>query len=224
MSDEKAISKKRILLVDDHPLLRQGMRQLINNQTDLMVCGEAEDRASALNIAGNTRFDLAIVDISLKNERGLELVKDFKARYPGLLLLVLSMHDESLYAERALHAGARGYIMKREASEKVLEAIRRVLNGGVYVSGKITDSILDKVTGHPEKPSRSGLDVLTDRELEVLMLIGKGHGSQQISKLLHISVKTVEAHRANIKMKLNLASSGDLLQSAITWARLAGEA
>jgi DNA-binding NarL/FixJ family response regulator len=224
MSNEKPRAKKRILLVDDHPLLRQGMRQLINDQPDLIVCGEAEDRANALAVAGSTQLDLAIVDISLKDERGLELLKDFKIRCPDLLVLVLSMHDESLYAERALHAGARGYIMKREASEKVLEAIRRVLDGGVYVSDKITDSILNKVTGRSERSPRSALQVLTDRELEVLMLIGKGHGSQQISKLLHISVKTVEAHRANIKLKLNLASSGDLLQSAITWARLAGEA
>jgi DNA-binding NarL/FixJ family response regulator len=139
-----------------------------------------------------------------------------------MLMLVLSMHEESLYAERALRAGARGYIMKREASEKVLDAIRSVLRGDVFVSDRIAASILDKVSGRPTA-SRSALDVLSDREMEVLVLIGKGHGSQQIAKELHISVKTVEAHRANIKSKLNLSSSHDLLQCAIGWAQQIGE-
>ena len=223
MTEKRAKSKKRILLVDDHPLLRQGIAQLINEESDLMVCGEAEDAASALTAAENSSPDLAVVDISLKNQNGLELIKDFKARFPDLLMLVLSMHDEAIYAERALRAGARGYIMKREASEKVLEAIRHVLEGGVYVSNKTTAGILDKVTGHPSTTARSALDILSDREMEVLMLIGKGYGSQQISKQLHISVKTIEAHRANIKLKLNLPSSSELLQHAIRWTQQMGE-
>ncbi|MCX7826015.1 MAG: response regulator transcription factor [Verrucomicrobiae bacterium] len=215
--------KKRILLVDDHPLLRQGITQLINDQADLVVCGEAEDRPGAMAAAEASQPDLAVVDISLKDQSGLELIKDFKARFPEMLTLVLSMHDESLYAERALRAGARGYIMKREASEKVLEAIRHVLDGGVYVSNKTAASILDKVTGRPGASAHSALDVLSDREMEVLALIGKGYGSQQIAKQLHLSVKTVEAHRANIKCKLNLRSGSELLQRAIGWAQQMGE-
>jgi len=223
MSTEKNRPKRRILLVDDHPLLRQGISQLINQQPDLTVCGEAEDRAGALEQTANTKPALAVVDISLKEERGLDLIKDLKAQYPNLPVLVLSMHDESLYAERALRAGARGYIMKREASEKVLEAIRQVLAGAVYVSDKITGRILDQVSGRVEKAKSSALDLLTDRELEIMMLIGKGYGSQQISNQLHISVKTVEAHRANIKEKLNLPSSAELLQNAIRWAQQMGD-
>jgi DNA-binding NarL/FixJ family response regulator len=223
MPEEKNHAKRRILLVDDHPLLRQGIGQLINEQPDLMVCGEAEDRASALQAAESTRPELAVVDISLKSQHGLELIKDFKVRFPGLLMLVLSMHDESFYGERALRAGARGYIMKREASEKVLEAIRHVLGGGVYASNRITGNILNKVTGWAGTSARPSLSVLSDRELEVLMLIGKGNGSRQIAKQLNLSVKTIEAHRANIKLKLNLESSHEVLQHAIRWAQEAGE-
>lgn len=215
--------KKRVLIVDDHPLLREGIACLINNQPDLVVCGEAEDRAGALAITKTTKPDLAVVDISLKDQSGLELIKDFKVRFPELLILALSVHDESVYAERALRAGARGYVMKREASEKVLEAIRSVLDGNVYVSSRIAAGILDKATGHPLATLRSVLDVLSDREMDVLMWIGKGYGSNQIAKQLHISVKTVEAHRSNIKLKLKLPSSSELLQCAIGWAQHMGE-
>ncbi len=223
MPEENTDNKRRILLVDDHPLLRQGIGQLINEQPDLKVVGEADDRPSALVVAENTKPDLAVIDISLKDQHGLELIKDMKVRFPAILMLVLSMHDESLYGERALRAGARGYIMKREASSKVLEAIRQVLDGGVYVSHKITGSILDKIVGIPDAPKQSPLSPLSDRELEVLMLIGKGNGSAQIAKQLRISVKTVEAHRANIKYKLHLDSSTELLQYAIRWSHELGE-
>lgn len=217
MTEQKAKAKQRILLVDDHPLLREGIAQLINEQPDLVVCGEAEDRSSALTLLEKTHPDLAVVDISLKNQSGLELIKDFKVQAPQLLILVLSMHDESLYAERALRAGARGYIMKREASLKVLEAIRQILAGKVYLGEKIVAGILDKVSGRPPASALSSLAALTDRELEVLLLIGKGYGSQQIAQQLHISIKTVETHRANIKLKLKLENSGALLQFAIRW-------
>lgn len=217
MSNEKPRPKHRILLVDDHPLLRQGIAQLVNQQTDLEICGEAEDRPAALRAAEKSRPDLAVVDISLKNERGLELIKDFKARFPKMLMLVLSMHDELLYAERALRAGARGYVMKHEASDKVLEAIRCVLDGGVYASSSITSGILDKFTGQTRPADRAGWEALTDRELEVLALIGKGFNAAQIAGQLHISVKTVEAHRANLKVKLKLSSGAELLQHAIRW-------
>jgi DNA-binding NarL/FixJ family response regulator len=223
MPEAKSKSRKRILLVDDHPLLRQGISQLINQQPDLVICGEAEDRATAMAVAEKTLPDLAVVDLSLKDERGLELIKDFKVRFPEMPTLVLSMHDESLYGERALRAGARGYIMKREASDKVLEAVRCVLEGGVFANKRITDGILAKITGKAENAPGSPLGVLTDRELELLLLIGKGHGSRQIAKRLHISQKTVEAHRANIKLKLKLGSGGELLQHAIRWAQHLGE-
>jgi len=214
--------RKRILLVDDHPLLREGIAQLVNEQPDLQVCGEAEDRAGALALLEGARPDLAVVDISLKDQSGLELIKDFKARVPGLLVLVLSMHDETLYAERALRAGARGYIMKREASHKVLDAIRHILAGGVFVSDKIVAGILDKVSGRPPPSAPSALATLSDRELDVLLLIGKGYGSQQIAQQLHVSVKTVETHRANLKLKLKLGSGGELLQYAIRWTHEQG--
>ena len=215
--------KSRVLIVDDHPLLREGIARVINDQPDLIVCAEAEDRASALTIAETTHPDLAVVDITLRDQSGLELIKDFRVRFPELLILAFSVHDESVYAERALRAGARGYVMKREASEKVLEAIRTVLDGKVYTSGQVAAAILDKVTGYPAGPVRSVLDVLSDREMEVLMWIGKGYGSHQIAEQLHLSVKTVETHRANIKLKLKLSSSNELLKCAIGWAQHMGE-
>jgi len=215
--------KKRILLVDDHPLLRQGIGQLINEQTDLMVCAEAEDRAGAMVAVEKTGPDLALVDLSLKEDRGLELILDCRARFPELLILVLSMHDEQFYAERVLRAGARGYIMKREASEKVLEAIRQVLKGGVFVSNSVSARILDKVTGQSEPAGPFRWSKLSDREMDVFLLIGKGYGTQQIAKRLNISVKTVETHRANIKMKLQLSSGEELLQQAIGCAQQIGE-
>lgn len=214
--------KRRILLVDDHPLLRKGIGQLINEQDDLIVCGEAEDRASAVATIEQTHPDLAVIDLSLKDDLGLELIKDCKALFPGLLVLVLSMHDEKLNAERVLRAGARGYIMKAEASDKVLAALREVLSGGVFVSSSVADQILDRATGAPRLSNGGQWSNLTDREAEVLLLIGKGYGSQHISKHLNISIKTIETHRANIKHKLGFSSTQDLLQNAILYAQQAG--
>lgn len=216
-------TKRRVLIVDDHPLLREGIARVINDQPDLMVCAEAEDRAGALAGAETTQPDVAVMDISLRDQNGLELIKDFRVRFPHVVILALSVHDESFYAERALRAGARGYVMKREASEKVLEAIRSVLEGKVYTSAKVAAAILDKVTGFTAGPKRSELGVLSDREMEVFMWIGKGYGSNQIARQLHMSVKTVETHRANIKLKLKLSSGNELLQSAIGWAQQMGE-
>jgi DNA-binding NarL/FixJ family response regulator len=216
-------AKKRIFLIDDHPLLRQGIAQLVNEQPDLEICGEAEEGAGALKGVEATRPDLAVVDLSLRDQSGLELVKNLKAVFPAIRVLVLSMHDESLYAERALRAGAQGYIMKREASLKVLEAIRHILGGGIYASDRIVASILNKVTGGPTDSTPLGVNVLTDRELEVLTLIGKGWGAKQIARRLNISIKTVEAHRAHIKSKLDLGSGHDLLQFAIRWDRTQGD-
>ncbi|MCX7009993.1 MAG: response regulator transcription factor, partial [Kiritimatiellaeota bacterium] len=189
---------------------------------DLMVCGEAEDPPGAIAITETVKPDLAVVAISLKDQNGLELIKDFKVRAPQLLILVLSMHDESLYAERALRAGARGYIMKREASCRVLDAIRQILGGGIYVSDQMMTSILDKVSGRLPTDKPAALAALSDRELEVVLLIGQGYGTQQIASQLHISVKTIETYRANLKLKLKLNSSSELLQSAIRWSRELG--
>lgn len=212
--------KQRILLVDDHPLLRKGIGQLINEQKDLSVCAEAENRADALSAIELTRPDLAVVDLSLKEDPGLELIKDCRARFPDLLILVLSMHDERFYAERVLRAGARGYIMKAEASEKVLVAIRQVLGGGVFVSKYVADEILCKISGASRSLGGQWSE-LTDREIDVFELIGRGYGSQQVAKRLHISVKTVETHRANIKLKLGLSTTSELLQQAIAFAQQA---
>jgi len=187
-----------------------------------MVCGEAENRAEAMVALERDHPDLAVIDLTLKNDLGLELIKDCRVLFPSVPILVLSMHDEKFYAERVLRAGARGYIMKAAAAEKVLTAIRQVLNGGVFVSKFVADEILGKVSGNPAALSRDQWGKLTDRELDVFLLIGKGYGSQQIAKRLHISTKTVETHRANIKHKLGLSSTGELLQQAIVYAQQAG--
>lgn len=224
MSNKKpADKKKRILIVDDHAVLREGIAKLINEQPDLVVCGEAGDRESAQAVAQSTQPDVAIMDISLKDQSGLELIKDFRAQFPDMMILALSVHDESIYGERALRAGARGYVMKREAWEKVLQAIHTVLNGKVFASDKVTASIMDNVTGYQTEQVRSSLDVLSDREMEVFKQIGKGYGPHQIAKQLNMSSKTVESHRANIKRKLDLASGRELLQRAIAWAQQMGD-
>jgi DNA-binding NarL/FixJ family response regulator len=215
-------SKRRILLVDDHPLLRKGIGQLINEQPDLMVCGEAEDRAAAVLEMERSQPDLAVVDLSLKDELGLELIKDCQVRFPHVLILVLSMFDERFYAERVLRAGVKGYIMKAEASEKVLVAIRKVLDGGIFVSSFVADQILKHISATPKSARQDQWSALSDREIQVFALIGKGYGSQQIAERLHISVKTIETHRANIKQKLGISSTGDLLQSAIVYSQQAG--
>lgn len=224
MTPGKAASRKRILLVDDHPLMREGLAQLINGQDDLVVCGEAGDRAAAIEAVDTGRPDLAIVDLSLKEQSGMELIKDLRARAPEVVILVLSMHDESVYAERALRAGARGYIMKREASERVLDAIRRALAGDVVVSEQIMSGILNNLSGRMDTGRAAAIAPLSDRELEILTLIGNGYGVREIGRMLGISAKTVEAHRANMKEKLKLSSGGALLQFAIRWNRRADPA
>ena len=222
MTAARSPAHRRILVVDDHPLMREGLAQLINGQDDLMVCGEAGDRASAMVALKATRPDLAVIDLSLKEESGMELIKDFRVHAPDVVVLVLSMHDESVYAERALRAGARGYLMKREASERVLDAIRRALAGDVVVSEQIMSGILNSLSGRAATDRSAAVAPLSDRELEVLTLIGNGYGVREIARMLSISAKTVEAHRANMKEKLGLPSGGALLQFAIRWNRRAG--
>ncbi len=210
----KMPKKFRVLLVDDHPILRQGLARLINEQKDLMVCGEFEDAAKALDSIENIKPDAAIVDISLKGASGIELLKNIKVRFPQLLVLVLSMHDESLYAERALRAGASGYIMKQEATEQVLVALRKVLGGEIYLSEPMSSKLMHQLVGG--KPTAGSLlERLSDRELEIFGLIGQGRGTRQIAEQLHLSVKTVESHRAHIKEKLNLKNATELVHRAI---------
>jgi DNA-binding NarL/FixJ family response regulator len=210
-------SKAKVIIVDDHPIVRQGLAELINHEQDLTVCGYAEDAHEALGIIKKTGPDMVIVDISLKETSGMELIKDIKAQYPNLPVLALSMHDESLYAERALRAGAKGYVMKAEATENVVTAIRKVLSGQIYVSDRMAAKMVRKLVGGGPQASASAIERLSDRELEVFCLIGQGIGTRQIAERLHLSVKTIETYRAHIKEKLDLADSSELLQYAIQW-------
>lgn len=211
--------KKKVLLVDDHPILRKGLSLLINQESDLVVQGEAEDARKALEMIEKLKPDLVIVDISLPGVDGLELLKNIRLRHAELPALVVSMHDEALFAERALRAGARGYIMKQEAVEKVLVAIRRVLAGEIFVSNSIATKMLEKFVDGDTKTAASPLALLSDRELTVLHLIGQGFGTRQIAEKLHLSVKTVESYRSHIKEKLRLSNATDLLKYAIHWAQ-----
>ncbi|HME05749.1 MAG TPA: response regulator transcription factor [Bryobacteraceae bacterium] len=210
-------TRSTVFIVDDHPIVRQGLALLINREPDLAVCGDAEEANSALRLIAATKPDLVIVDLSLTGPDGLELLKSLRARKPDLPVLILSMLDESLYAERALRAGANGYIMKQEATEKVLVAIRRILDGEVYVSDRMANKMLHRFVGDAPPGDRSPVAGLTDRELEIFRLIGDGHGTRQIAEELHISVKTVETYQAHLKEKLMVKNSRELLQRAIEW-------
>lgn len=209
--------KERILIVDDHPIVRQGLEILINQQPDLEVCGESETAADALKIIDELKPTLLIIDITLKDTSGIELVKNVRTRYPGMLMLVLSMHDETIYAERVLNAGARGYIMKQEATRNVVNAIRKVLEGGIYLSDNMVNRALKQFSDGRGDITTSPLSRLTDRELEVLELLGQGSSSREIAKKLHVSIKTVDTHRENIKDKLTLRNANELVQYAIHW-------
>ena len=215
--DSQISVKKRILVVDDHPIVRQGLALLINREPDLVVCGEAEEAMGAMHVLASARPDVLIVDISLNGPDGLDLLKTIRTTHPTLPVLILSMHDESIYAERALRAGANGYIMKQEATEKVLVAVRRILSGEIYVSDRIANKMLKHyITGSGTLRNSSIAD-LSDRELEVFRLIGEGHGTRQIAEELHLSIKTVESYQAHIKEKLSLRSARELMQHAIQW-------
>jgi DNA-binding NarL/FixJ family response regulator len=205
---------RRILIVDDHPIMRQGLAQLINHEDDLTICGQFEDANKALNAIPALKPDIAIIDISLRGTSGIELVKNIKVHHPKLLMLVLSMHDETIYAERVLRAGAVGYIMKQEASDKVLHAIRHVLQGEIYLSEKMSTKLMHQLIAG-RGGTGSLIDRLSDRELEVFGLIGEGRGTREIAEQLHLSVKTVESHRAHIKEKLDLKNATELVHRAI---------
>jgi DNA-binding NarL/FixJ family response regulator len=213
------IDSTRILLVDDHPIVREQLTELIQREPDLVVCGEAEDANAAIKAAQVLRPDLAIVDITLKDTYGIELIKHLKTILPDLPILVLSMHDESLYGERALRAGANGYLNKQEATKKVIDAIRRVLAGEIYVSEKMSATILQRMAGRGSVAGDGNpTDVLSDREMEVFQLLGQGMSINKIADNLFVSVKTVEAHREHIKQKMNFKSSAELLRYAIEFS------
>jgi DNA-binding NarL/FixJ family response regulator len=207
---------RRLLLVDDHPIVRLGIRQMIAAESGLAICGETDSPEEALRIAEASNPDIAIVDLSLGQGAGLELIRRLRSSAPNLPILVLSMHDETLFAERALRAGARGYIMKQEAINGLIEAIRQVLSGRVYVSERMSQNLLERI-GHEGLSPGGRLGNLTDRELEVFDLIGHGLATTEIADRLNVSVKTIETYRANIKTKLNLRDGVDLIRFAATW-------
>jgi len=215
VSAAPAVPKHKIFLVDDHPIVRQGLAQLLNSEPDLTVCGQGEDAYGSLRAIKTVGPDLVLLDVSLKDSDGLELLKELKAQLPNLPVLILSMHDESLYTERALRAGARGYIMKQEPPTALLSAIRKVLAGDVYVSDKMGATLLQRMVGGKKPSDALPMDRLTDRELEIFRMIGAGQTVKDIADKLFLSVKTVEAHREHIKQKLNLKSSAELLRFAI---------
>ncbi|RYD64053.1 MAG: response regulator transcription factor [Verrucomicrobiaceae bacterium] len=209
--------RRSVLIVDDHPVLRHGIAQLINHEKDLVVCGEAESAPTALEAMRRLKPDLALLDISLQGTNGIELIKLMRAEQPKLPILMLSMHDESLYALRALRAGARGYVMKGEAMEHVLTALRKVLEGDIYVSPRFSERLVFKAIQSLEGGMGSPVDKLSDRELEVLQLLGKGFGTREIANELHLSIKTIETHRAHIKEKLGFKDAGEMVRFAIDW-------
>jgi len=210
-------TKASVLIVDDHPVVREGLALRINRQPDLEVCGEAESPAEALRQIAASGPDLAIVDLLLKDGSGLELIRDIHARHPHLPVLALSILDERVYATRAFQAGAKGYIMKQEATDKVVEAIHHVFSGHVYLSDPMRLRLLDSLAGSDSTSFLSPIEQLSDRELEVFRLLGEGLGTRQIAERLHLSVKTVETYCDRIKVRLNLASRSELVRDAVLW-------
>lgn len=205
------------MIVDDHPIMRHGLTQLIRSESDLEVCGEAGTAAEGLAAVEKLQPDLVIVDMTLPDKHGLELIKDILAIRPGTNCIVLSMHDESLYAERALRAGARGYVMKEVAAENLITAIRRVLGGRIYVSDMIANRLMEQATGQSNRSTPAGVGKLSDRELEVLEMLGSGTQTKVIASKLNISTRTVEAHRAHIKEKLDITDGAALVRFAVQW-------
>jgi len=207
----------RVLIVDDHPFMRRGLAQTINDMEDMTVCGEASDKAEGLQKVEELTPDLVTIDISLGDGSGIELIKEIKSRWPNTKMLVSSMHDESLFAERAIRAGALGFVNKGESSEIFMDALRKVKDGNTYLSSRMTDYILNQFVNSPEEPRKSRIDSLSDREIEVFELIGRGMITKQIAAKLELSPKTVETYREHIKMKLNLANGTELTRHAVQW-------
>jgi DNA-binding NarL/FixJ family response regulator len=220
----RAEPRTRVLLVDDHPVMRQGMAAIINEEPDLVVCGQADGVRTAIAAAAECRPDVALVDLSVEDGDGLELIRDLRSRFPDVRTLVLSMYDEQIYAERALRAGARGYVMKAEAATTVMAGIRTVLRGEVYLSQRMTARLGSGGGGRRQtaEVTPAGVERLSDRELQVLRCVGRGMSTREIAEELFISVKTVETHREHLKQKLGLVTSGELLRYAIEHNRLQG--
>lgn len=218
MTAKPASRAVKIMIVDDHAVFREGLALIIQQEPDLVVCGEFESAADALGDAASLKPDMAIVDISLDGMNGVDLCKQLRARFPEMRILVLSMHKEFLYAERVLRAGANGYIMKQEGRRKLVTAIRHVLKGETYVSDAVKEMILQGLGGRKEAGAASAVDRLSDRELEVFQLISKGYGTRQMADALNVSIKTIESHREHIREKLNLKSTFELVQYALEWA------
>jgi DNA-binding NarL/FixJ family response regulator len=217
-ASETVVRKRSVFIVDDHPLVREGLTNLINGQSDLTVCGEAKNSAQAIDGIGKELPDVAIIDISLTNESGLELIKTLAKQFPQIAVVVLSMHDEALYAERALRAGARGYVMKHETSKSVLASIRRVLDGDIYVSERIVNRMALRLTStRRSSAAASPLERLSDRELEIFQLLGQGRTPSEIARDLNLSLKTVQAYCARAKEKFGVTSLTELLRAAIRW-------
>ena len=213
------LAKRRIFLVDDHPITRQGVVVLINQEPDLEVCGEADSAPKAFDLLQKSKADLAVVDISLKTTSGIELTKNLKVLLPDLPVLIMSMHDESLYAERALRAGAKGYVMKQEASDNILIAIRRILDGELYLSDKMKEKMLHRLVHNRKDEVVFSIDTLSDREMEVFQLIGNGFSTRQIATKLNLSVKTIDSYREHLKLKLHIEKGADLVRHAIQWVK-----
>ncbi len=223
-TEETAAAKKKVLLVDDHALMRQGLELLVNQQPDLEVYAQAETVTGAMEAIKANPPDIVVTDITLKESNGIELIKDIRIHWPQMLVVVLTMHNETFYAERVLRAGARGFVTKSEPPASMLSAIRAVLSGQIYVSEKLASQMIGKLTGKSMEPGGLLLDKLSDREFEVFELIGQGMEVRLIAKQLHLSIKTVETHRDNIRKKLDLDSSTDLLKYALQWFQYEGEA
>lgn len=217
-----AVARKRILLVDDHPFMRAGLGALIDRQADMMVCGEAGNPSEAFAQLTGSKPDMVLTDLTMPGRSGLEFIKDLLATAPRLSVLIISMHDEVVYAERALRAGARGYIMKEAGGENLLTAIRQVLRGEVYVSPKMSARILEGLSGGRPRGSTSPIEKLTDREFEVFQMIGQGKSTRDIAAQLHLSPKTVDVHRGNIKEKLELKDATSLIRHAVRWVETQG--
>lgn len=208
----------KVLLVDDHPIVRHGLTELIEQSSNLEVCGESASSSEALQLVRETDPDVVVIDISLGGGNGLELIKQIKAQGSDAHMIVSSMHDELLYAERALRAGAMGYINKIEGTEKIIEAIHQILTGRIYLSGPMTERVLQRMMRNEPEPGSSPIDALSDRELEVFEMIGHGQTTRQIAKKLHLSPKTIETHREHIKTKLHLQNNNELVRQAVQWA------
>jgi len=216
---KSAASPLGIVVVDDHPMVRERLAEVIEREGDLVVCGQAESRHEALAIIKATQPALVIIDLTLKDSNGLDLIKDVRAGCPSLPLLVVSMHDESFYAERAIRAGARGYITKQQATRDILTAIRTVLSGELYLNPTTATRLVAVLTANPSAPAADAWDILADRERQVFELTGQGKSIRQIASQLHVQVKTVQTYRARIKEKLQLKDGSSLLQLAIQWAK-----